>query len=134
MPRNNGASWKNFLARSKSKNIQLLFKILISETEVLGETNRANEFNNFFTDIGLKLTKKIPESSQFFERYMKKVNSEMETKTLSINEFKDVFFLWKLRIQVMMILVMMLLVNALRVKYPTKTYIRLIIQKWNISR
>ena len=53
----------------------------------------ANEFNNFFTDIGLKLAKKIPESSQSFESYMKEVNSEMEDKPLSINELKDGFFL-----------------------------------------
>ena len=33
------------------------------ETEILGETNIANEFNNFFTNIDLKLAKKIPESS-----------------------------------------------------------------------
>ena len=52
-----------------------------------------NEFNNFFTDIGLKLAKKIPESSQSFESYMKEVNSEMEDKPLSINELKDGFFL-----------------------------------------
>ena len=46
----------------------------------------ANEFNNFFTDIGLKLAKKIPELSQSFESYMKNVSSEMENKPLSINE------------------------------------------------
>ena len=91
MPRKHGSSWKNFLARSKSKKSSLPFKIIIDKTEILGEKNITNEFNNFFTDIGLKLAKKIPESSQPFESYMKKLNSEMENKCLSINELKDTF-------------------------------------------
>ena len=49
---------KNLLARSKSKKVD--------KTDILGEKNIANEFNNFFTDIGLKLAKKIPEPSQPF--------------------------------------------------------------------
>ena len=77
----------------KIKKSSLPFKIVTDKTETLGETNIANEFNNFFTDIGLKLAKKIPESSQSFESYMKEVNSEMEDKPLSINELKDGFFL-----------------------------------------
>ena len=56
---------------------------------------QTNEFNNFFTDIGLKLAKKTPESSQPFESHMKKVSSEMENKPLSINELKDAFFFFK---------------------------------------
>ena len=48
----------------KIKKSSLPFKIVTDKTETLGETNIANEFNNFFTDIGLKLAKKIPESSQ----------------------------------------------------------------------
>ena len=39
-------------------------KIVTDKTEILGEFNTANEFNNFFTDISLKLSKKIPELSQ----------------------------------------------------------------------
>ena len=86
MPRKHGSSWKNFLARSKSKKSSLPFKIIIDKTEILSEKNISNEFNNFFKDIGLKLAKKIPESSQPFESYMKKLNSEMENKCLSIND------------------------------------------------
>ena len=46
-----------------------------------------------FTDIGLKLAKKIPESFQTFESHMKNGSSEIEKKPLSINELKDAFFL-----------------------------------------
>ena len=87
---------KELTGKVKIKISSLPFKIVTGKTEILGETSIANEFNNFFTDIGLKLAKKIPESSQSFESYMKKVNSEMENKPLSINELKDAFFSLKI--------------------------------------
>ena len=50
---------------------------------------------------------------------MKKLSSEMENKPLSINELKDTFFSLKItKVQVMMILVIMLLVNALESYVP----------------
>ena len=73
---------KELTGKVKIKISSLPFKIVTGKTEILGETSIANEFNNFFTDIGLKLAKKIPESSQSFESYMKEVNSEMEKKNL----------------------------------------------------
>ena len=85
---------KELIGKVKIKNSSLPFKIIIDKTDILYGKNIANEFSNFFTDIiGLKLAKKIPESSQPFESYMKKVNSEMENKPLSINDLKDAFFL-----------------------------------------
>ena len=80
---------KELICKVKIKKCSLHFKIVTDKTDILDE----NEFDNFFTDIGLKLAKKIPESSQSFESYMKEVNSEMEDKPLSINELKDGFFL-----------------------------------------
>ena len=84
---------KELIGKVKINNSSLPFKIITDKTEILGETNIANEFNNFFTDIGLELAKKIPKSFQPFESYMKKVSSEMENKPLSINELKDAFLL-----------------------------------------
>ena len=84
---------KEFIGKVKIKKSSQSFKIVTDKTEILGETNIANEFDNFSTDIGLKLAKKISESSQPFESYMENVNSEMENKPLSINELKDAFFL-----------------------------------------
>ena len=55
---------KELIGKVKIKKSSLPYAIVIDETEILGEKNRATEFNNFFTDIGLKLAKKIPESSQ----------------------------------------------------------------------
>ena len=53
---------KELIDKVKIKKSSLSFKIFTNKTEILGETNIANEFNNFFTDIGLKLAKKIPQS------------------------------------------------------------------------
>ena len=88
---------KELIDKVKIKNSSLPFKIIIDKTDILYGKNIANEFNNFFTDvIGLKLAKKIPESSQPFESYKKKVNSKMENKPLSISELKDTFFSLKI--------------------------------------
>ena len=84
---------RELIGKVKIKKSPLPFKIVIDKNEIFCEKNIANEFNNFYTDIGLKLAKKIPESYQPFESYMKKVNTEMENKPLSINELKDAFFL-----------------------------------------
>ena len=83
---------KELISKVKIKESSLPFKVVIDKTEIRGEKNIANEFNNLCTDIGLKLAKKIPQTSQPFESYMKKVNSEIENKPLSINELKDAFF------------------------------------------
>ena len=61
---------KVLIDKAKINKSSLLPKTGIDKTEILGETYIANEFNNFFTDIGLKLINKIPESSLPFENYM----------------------------------------------------------------
>ena len=71
-----------YIGKVKIKKSSLPLKIVTGKTEILGEKNIGNEFNNFFTDIGSKLTKKIPKSSLPFESYMKKaIFSEMENKS-----------------------------------------------------
>ena len=87
---------KELIGKAKINKSSLSPKSVTDKTETLGETNIANEFNNFFTDICLKLAKKIPESSLSFESYMKNVSSEMEIKPLSINKLKDAFFSLKI--------------------------------------
>ena len=84
---------KEIIGKAKIKKSSLLFTAVTDKTDILGETNIANEFDNFCTDIGLKLSTKIPELSQRFESYMKSVSSEMENKPFSISELKQVFSL-----------------------------------------
>ena len=55
---------KELIGKVKINKSSLPPKIVTDKTEILGESNTANEFNNFFTDISLKLSKKIPELSQ----------------------------------------------------------------------
>ena len=55
---------KEIIGKAKIKKSSLLFTAVTDETDIPWETNIANEFNNFCTDIGLKLSMKIPESSQ----------------------------------------------------------------------
>ena len=43
---------KGVIGKSKINKSSLPLKIVTDITEILGETNIANEFNNFFTDIG----------------------------------------------------------------------------------
>ena len=49
----------------------------------------ADAFNNFFTNIGQKLASQIPKSSKTFETYINKVDVIIDSKPLSINEWKD---------------------------------------------
>ena len=71
---------KEIFGKAKIKKSSLLFTAVTDKTDIPWETDIANEFNNFCRDIGLKLSRKIPESSQRFESYMKSVSSEMENK------------------------------------------------------
>ena len=52
----------------------------------------ANEFNNFFRNIGAELAKNIPNASRPFESYIKKVDTTIPTDSLTINEVKESFF------------------------------------------
>ena len=52
----------------------------------------ADTFNDFFTSIGQKMASQVPKLSRTFETYINRVNVKMDSKTLSINEFKDTFF------------------------------------------
>ena len=57
----------------------------------------ADEFNKFFTNIGVYLAKKIPNASKQFDFYITKVNTGMESQPLSINELKDALFSLKIK-------------------------------------
>ena len=57
---------KELTGKVKIKKSPLTFKIVTDKTDIFGEKNIANQFNNFFTDIGLKVAKKIPESPPTF--------------------------------------------------------------------
>ena len=57
-----------------------------------GEDEIANEFNQYFADIGPSLGKNIPDPSIPFESFLKRVNTTLPCQSLPINELQDAFF------------------------------------------
>ena len=87
---------KELIGKNKIYKSSFPQKIVIDTTEIVGETKIANEFHNFFTNIGPKLAQKIPQPSRPFQSYMKTVNYELENKKVTINELKEAFFSLKI--------------------------------------
>ena len=87
---------KDIIGKSKIKSTNLLRKLIINKVNVYNKPEIADAFNDFFTNIGQKLASQIPKSSKTFEAYISKVNVIMDSKLLSINELKDVFFWLKI--------------------------------------
>ena len=71
--------------------------MVIDKTEIVEtETKIAYEFNKFFINIGPKLAQKIPQPLKRFASYMRKVNSKMENKPITVNELKEAFYTLKI--------------------------------------
>ena len=64
-------------------------KELIDKAEI---KDMAEEFNNFFTNVGPNLAKKVPNSSNSFTSFLNQTHSIMEKNLLSINQLKEAFF------------------------------------------
>ena len=62
--------------------------IVVEDTEVNGVTKIANEFNNFFTNVGPELTQKTPQLLKRVEIYENRVKSEVESKPITVDELK----------------------------------------------
>ena len=78
---------------NKSKLSRRLFvdkKYITSETEI------AKTFNEFFTEIGPSLARKISTPSRPFESFFKKGSTILPERCLTINELKDAFFSLKM--------------------------------------
>ena len=52
----------------------------------------AEEFNNFFTNVGSNFAKNVPNSSNSFPSFLNQTHSIMKKNSLSINELKEAFF------------------------------------------
>ena len=88
---------KEIIGKLKTNESNLPRKITVNNKEIKRKNDIANEFNTFFSRIGLNLAKKIPQSTILFENYLKKANSSMDMKSLSINELKEAFFSLKMK-------------------------------------
>ena len=60
-----------------------------------GENEIANEFNNYFVDVGPSLAKNIRNTSIRFESFLKRVTTTLPSQSLSITELKDALFYLK---------------------------------------
>ena len=87
---------KDIIGKSNIKSTNLPRKLAVNKANVYNKRKIADAFNDFFTNIGQKLSSKIPKSSKTFKAYINKVNVIMESKPLLINELKDAFFSLKL--------------------------------------
>ena len=58
--------YEELIGKTRKSEPYLPGKLLINEQEVSGKEEMANEFNTFFTSIGVELAKNIPNASMPF--------------------------------------------------------------------
>ena len=83
---------KKLIKKVTLKSSNLPRKIRVNKVNLFDETKTAHEFNSVFTNVWKNLASKIPNSSTPFQYLVKKSDFVMETKPLSMNELKDVFY------------------------------------------
>ena len=66
-------------------------RILINKQEIYDQRVIANEFNNFFVNVGSNLAAKIPSSEKHFSEYMKQTQEIIPINDLTIEEYKNAF-------------------------------------------
>ena len=77
--------WRKMHQHSKSK---LPRKRFVDKKYITLETEIAKKFNEFFTEIGPSLGRKISTPSKPFESFLKKTNTTLPGRCLTINELK----------------------------------------------
>ena len=83
---------KELIAKTRNTESSLPIKLVIEKKEVTEIKDIAEEFNNFFTNVGQNLAKKVPNSSNSFTSFLNQTHIIMEKNSLSINELKETFF------------------------------------------
>ena len=66
-------------------------KITMNKTEIFQKEKIANEFNNYFVNVGSNLAAKIPNSEKHFSNYINKSNNTLNETNLTEKEFQDAF-------------------------------------------
>ena len=88
-------SYENYhnLSRKWLLKAKLLPKhLILNNTNIFDQKTIANSFNEYFVNVGPKLTSEIPQSQGSFEMYLKGFDSTFEEVTLSDGKIKRVFF------------------------------------------
>ena len=83
---------KEVIGKDKLVNNSLPKHLILSNRNIFDQKTIANSFNEYFVNVGSKLTCEIPQSQRSFEMYLKRSYSSFEEVTLSDEEIKTVFF------------------------------------------
>ena len=84
---------KEILGKTTTKFSVPPNKSTVNKTDMFDKQKIADEFNNFFTNIGSDLANEIQNASNSFYTYVTEIdNTSMKSQPLSINELKDTFF------------------------------------------
>ena len=83
---------KEITGKIKIKTDNLPRRIIINNQNIYNKKQIANQFNNFFTNIGPNLASKISTASKCFKSYLKSINSVFECGPLTSKEFEEAFF------------------------------------------
>ena len=86
---------KDIIGKSKIKSTNLPCKLAINKVDVYNKPKIADDFNDFFTNIGQKLASQIPKSSTTFKTYINKVIVIMDSKPFFDKRIKRRIFLAK---------------------------------------
>ena len=87
---------KEVIGKEKYKQQNLPKKILVDKKSTTETKSIAENFNKYFTQIGPNLAKDIDTSTKSFNEYIKKHDTTLPEKVISVNEFKDIFFSLKI--------------------------------------
>ena len=83
---------KEVISKSKLVNKSLPKHLILNNRNIFDQKTSANSFNEYFVNVGPKLTCEIPQSQKSFEMYLKESDSSFEEVTLSDEEIKTAFF------------------------------------------
>ena len=82
---------KELIGKTKIRNNNFPRRILINKQEIYDQSVIANEFNNFFVNVGSNLAAKIPSSEKHFSEYMNQTKEIIPINDLTIKEYKNAF-------------------------------------------
>ena len=87
---------KEIIGKTKVFHSNFPQKVKENEVNIVDKEKIASAFNQFFINIGPDLAKKIPESTEDYASFVKKVETNLPSKALSINELKEAFYSLKI--------------------------------------
>ena len=83
---------KEVIGKGKLVNNSLPKHLILNNKNIFDQKTIANSFNEYFVNVGRKLSCETPQSQRSFEMYLKESDS---SQTLSDEEIKAAFFYLK---------------------------------------